>query len=810
MERTNYDPPPNNSIRPSVGTESNDTPRVNLLGDRQVHVVDTTFEPPCKGDEALAQNMDACHSRTNTARFRPPDSTTITVHGVEYDLPTASDPQLLESVKIAESYAMHFLPSQGADYTPNLLELTSKLHNFRDQLSRQSAEARALADAGDYELDNERLNRDLLQLRNHGSFEALFRAHHRKQQETGMNPERILRWLRGDRDIDKILQICSEGVVADTDPGFQVTERMAPIRELQRRLSPVYYKAAATMHDTSKVLLFRIDDLTADERRQIHMANEYHWRPEPGKVAGRPLMDCSNAPPGAIPLNTETTKSRGIELYQRVKLPTFLQVLTQWNQQRASAGLQWTDMWMFKADITGCFNQIHWTPTVSKLMGFMLNATILMIMITCGFGVTVTPMAWSVIGDAMNRTVNRTTPQPVFTFVDDFFGSGTLPETLASQQIVHDTINGVLGPDGVSVKKNVLAQKAEILGILVDYTTGTVRPKDRAIEKMFYLIFSIDIRAPQPLRYWQCLASIINLYAPVMVGLTPFVAPIIHMTHKAHGSRKTSATPNARFAIEVWRVILVRALLNPDSCAIPIGMYLQDTTTCKPYSIVSDASPWRLCAAIYDPETSELLAWATYRLPYERDVAARHQGHREYLGHLFSTILFIAYMQCNRVPNSLAGYQWVNDNNGALAWARKHKCASLAGQYTCFAVTQLHIHAHIHLLDPIHKPGIEMGDIDTMSRIPDGQHPTSVESLSSCPTLLRQRWWPVDELPQLHSLFTMLDPSTVLNSTPDYHIAYNTIYTLSRSLLDALQNNNGSIQSQAAKGVHSQISPRPT
>ncbi len=103
-----------------------------------------------------------------------------------------------------------------------------------------------------------------------------------------------------------------------------------------------------------------------------------------------------------------------------------------------------------------------------------------------------------------------------------------------------------------------------------------------------------------------------------------------------------------------------------------------------------------------------------------------------------------------------------------------------------------------------------MGDIDTMSRIPDGQHPTSVESLSSCPTLLRQRWWPVDELPQLHSLFTMLDPSTVLNSTPDYHIAYNTIYTLSRSLLDALQNNNGSIQSQAAKGVHSQISPRPT
>ena len=54
-------------------------------------------------------------------------------------------------------------------------------------------------------------------------------------------------------------------------------------------------------------------------------------------------------------------------------------------------------MWIFKADITGCFNQIHLTTEVSKLIGFMLNLAVVMIMITCGFGVTVTPMAWSVV-----------------------------------------------------------------------------------------------------------------------------------------------------------------------------------------------------------------------------------------------------------------------------------------------------------------------------------------------------------------------------------------------------------------------------
>ena len=69
------------------------------------------------------------------------------------------------------------------------------------------------------------------------------------------------------------------------------------------------------------LLLFRLSDLIPEELQNIHCANEYHWRPEPGKVAGRPLLDCSNAPPGIIPLNSDFTRLCGIERYQQVKLP---------------------------------------------------------------------------------------------------------------------------------------------------------------------------------------------------------------------------------------------------------------------------------------------------------------------------------------------------------------------------------------------------------------------------------------------------------------------------------------------------------
>ena len=215
-------------------------------------------------------------------------------------------------------------------------------------------------------------------------------------------------------------------------------------------------------------------------------------------------------------------------------------------------------------------------------------------------------------------------------------------------------------------------------------------------------------------------------------------------------------------------------------------MYLQDTTDMRQYSIISDASPWRLCAAIYEPGTDTLLGWATYRLPYARDIAARHQGHREYLGHLFSTILLIAYLGGRRATDAPVSYQWINDNNGALAWAKKHKCASLAGQYTCFAATQLHIHTQIHLAEPLHKPGIQMGDIDTMSRIPDGQHPTSGASQQMCPTLLPQCWWDLDKLPHLHTLFRMIDPTIVRETTHDYHAAYNDVHLIISAILESL------------------------
>ena len=57
---------------------------------------------------------------------------------------------------------------------------------------------------------------------------------------------------------------------------------------------------------------------------------------------------------------------------------------------------------------------------------------------------------------------------------------------------------------------------------------------------------------------------------------------------------------------------------------------------------------------------------------------------------------------------------WMNDNIGTLQWAAAQKCSSMASHYANLVVTQLHIQTHLRMVPPIHKPGINMGDIDTM------------------------------------------------------------------------------------------------
>ena len=109
----------------------------------------------------------------------------------------------------------------------------------------------------------------------------------------------------------------------------------------------------------------------------------FFWRADTLYCAiGRFLIDCSNVGPDRVPLNGGTAKEKGIARYQKVVLPTLMQVILKWNAYRLEHKLGWWDMIMFKEDVTNCFNQIAFSTSSSKLLCAMVDYETVVVMIT--------------------------------------------------------------------------------------------------------------------------------------------------------------------------------------------------------------------------------------------------------------------------------------------------------------------------------------------------------------------------------------------------------------------------------------------
>ena len=83
-----------------------------------------------------------------------------------------------------------------------------------------------------------------------------------------------------------------------------------------------------------------------------------------------------NCAPGEIPLNSKELKDQGIQRNQRIKVTTIREILLAWDNYRLNRNVRW----IFKADLSGCYNQLHWSQASAvRIMGFVLTAGILMI-----------------------------------------------------------------------------------------------------------------------------------------------------------------------------------------------------------------------------------------------------------------------------------------------------------------------------------------------------------------------------------------------------------------------------------------------
>ncbi len=230
-------------------------------------------------------------------------------------------------------------------------------------------------------------------------------------------------------------------------------------------------------------------------------------------------------------------------------------------------------------------------------------------------------------------------------YVDDTFGAGRKDHAQQARDRVVRISEGVLAPESaISVEKSVFASSADILGYQVDCIPATIRPKDRGIDKLFFVLFSFDCSDPQPLALWQCLSSLVNMYSHVIRGMRPFVAAIIQMICRAekHHNRRERPSASAVFAIDMWRAAIVLLVTNRTCLSVSLDIFLLGSMF-RPsqWKVISDAG-------LYDFESGQLICWTTLLLPYSSMHADHYQTHREYLGHLLSVLLIVAHRSWTR------------------------------------------------------------------------------------------------------------------------------------------------------------------
>jgi hypothetical protein len=109
----------------------------------------------------------------------------------------------------------------------------------------------------------------------------------------------------------------------------------------------------------------------------------------------------------------------------------------------------------------------------------------------------------------------------------------------------------------------------------------------------------------------------------------------------------------------------------------------------------------------------------------------------------------------------------------------------LHGQPLCQSGNNATLHKGARMVPPVHKPGIEMGDIDTMSRLAAHENPTAKEIQQRCPTLTPSTMLTLPQ-EQLQKLFLLLDPHLTHPSTHDHHDAFIQVHRALNELFDAL------------------------
>ena len=638
------------------------------------------------------------------------------------------------------------------------------------EFSKGNSVDEARRDAEGFDIPVEVLDLEKAALDQCGSLENLIIQRQLRRAEEGFNLMRCETTFADSLELDRLRSLALNGASVPTSANFVNSPLPPKPRTLERRLGMCYLKHVFRLQAENKVILLRYEDVPEWLRALFHLIPP-HWTVKPGSDAGRFLADSTNVGDGVCSVNTPTELDRAYELYGELHNPTFPQIINMLFDYIDRHSYSLEEVRYFKNDVKGAFNHWNFAPK-DCLLFTMLIGGIFVINFVGLFGWQAAPAVWQVFARAFQETIQKRIHGVVSWYVDDSMGFSHYSHAHRDQAVVEEVVTSALGAKGLDpAKTHEPSTSGEVIGWYVCLVQGTFRPKDRAIRKLMYVFFSVDLSATYiGLEHAQRLASLAERYSLGVSSVRPFTAPLHHMCGKSR--RLTSF---AKMSILVWRIVAILLFVDCDCLSVPLSrLRITPATLLNPpvdFMLMSDAQA-SLGVSIRDGQ-GVLLLHTSYLLPFKKSkLYTSYQNAREYLGFLLGMLLL------SRLCGKTRGVRisWTNDNTTALSWVRglgvSEVCKGRFAQSASLLVTLLSLRLGFQLASTTYVKSADMGDHDRASR---GLSVSWDEKL----------FVPTTGVTVLDDLFRLCDPILVDSNIEDHIVVMSSITTCIDTFLSA-------------------------
>lgn len=529
------------------------------------------------------------------------------------------------------------------------------------------------------------------------------------------NESSCIKYFSDQSNFDILKDIASNGIRIFQQHSFVYDKNIDHIKRPSNNcLSNVFQKHTYNLIEKGRAIVLPIQELLKLNLSNLHFS-PLHWVPKVDDDLGRFIIDCSNSIEGSH-LNTDESLEFAKHYYGDMSLPSIQSIITDWFQWLKSKNYTFQDCLLFKNDITSAFSQLSFECNTVPCMATVITEELAMIHLSGVFGLNSMPIVWACIGNALLNVIKKRFTGCLHLYVDDFMGLSTKDNAMEDQSIIINTINGVFNnPTADAISKRISpSTNADLIGFHIDIIHETIRPCDRAIEKLLYYFTFSNQDDKYSKKDFEGFHSRADKYSQTILGMRPFVNCFSNFatTFKSDNIYiKKKMSSSVKLSFVIWQYVALLCYEKPLIMSVPL--YLFNKSRQPDYILWSDASYIGIGVAIYS-NTNTLLAYTQVEFPFKslEFKHSRYQNAREYVGYFVALFFFHIKYPFLLHPNIM----WINDNTQALHWAERNRCNSLVTQIVHIITSWFSIMIGVPDPQVYHIPGISMENIDNLSR----------------------------------------------------------------------------------------------